>query len=64
MGTKSRVPSTEISGFHSLKCRLPGILPLRNDITVLISPARPETDSVCPILVFTEPTAHGLSPGP
>ncbi len=50
-------------GLGVSQCREAGRARWCNDSTVLISPAMPAAPSVCPMLVFTEPTINGRSAG-
>src|SRR5882672_7054396 len=49
-----------MSEFALLKCRLAGMALFFNESTAFVNPATPAAVSVCPILVFTEPTAQKL----
>ena len=53
--------SNGICSLDREKFRLGGIVPFCSASTVLMTPARPETHSVCPILVLTLPTYSGES---
>ncbi|MCK2220654.1 hypothetical protein MF672_043655 [Actinomadura sp. ATCC 31491] len=64
-GPAVRASSTADSGaratsYGSLTCRVRGMVRWRSASAVLSSPARPETNSVCPRLDFSEPTAQRL----
>ncbi len=58
------VPSAGIAAAGSVVFRLPGAILCSSSSTVLISPATPAADWVCPTLVFTAPTRSGLSARP
>ncbi|WP_241518574.1 hypothetical protein [Streptomyces sp. CB03238] len=64
VGTNSRVPPASICGFQSRKCRLAGTMPWRRDAMAFSRPATPDTGSVWPMFVFTEPSAHRSRPLP
>jgi hypothetical protein len=64
VGTKNRVPSASISGFHRVKCRFAGMTPSRTASAALIRPSTPAALSGCPMLVLSAPSAHGTSDEP
>ncbi len=59
--TRTGSESHGMCGDGSSKCRLCGKTSCCSDNTTLIKPAAPEADSVCPMLVFTEPISSGRS---
>jgi hypothetical protein len=64
VGTNNRVPPASICGFHSRKRRLAGTMPWRREAVAFSRPATPDTGSVWPMFVFTEPRAHRSRPLP
>ncbi len=59
VGTAKVVPSKEMCGLRSAKCRLGGICPRSTQSAALISPAIPAAASRWPRLVFTAPRCSG-----
>ncbi|CEZ57122.1 Uncharacterised protein [Mycobacterium tuberculosis] len=64
VGTNSRVADASMAGFHRVKCKLRGMCPRCTASTALMNPATPAAASRWPMLVLTDPNAHGLSPWP
>lgn len=56
-----KVPALKVNlGIGCLECRLGGMTPRSRERTALMTPAKPLTPSVWPILVLTLPTYRGI----